>query len=42
MNSLTTPGKLILSWSSGKDSAWTLQALRAEGSLEIGALLTTM
>ncbi len=39
---MTTPSKLILSWSSGKDSAWTLQALRAEGSWEIGALLTTM
>ena len=37
-----TLGKLILSWSFGKDSAWTLHALRADGSWEIGALLTTV
>ena len=35
-------GKLIVSWSSGKDSAWMLHALRTDGSWEIGALLTTV
>ena len=39
---MSTLGKLILSWSSGKDSAWTLHALRVDGSWEIGALLTTV
>lgn len=31
-----------LSWSSGKDSAWTLHALRQQGRLEVVALLTTL
>jgi uncharacterized protein (TIGR00290 family) len=31
-----------LSWSSGKDSAWTLHEVRRNGSLEIAALLTTI
>jgi uncharacterized protein (TIGR00290 family) len=34
--------KLWLSWSSGKDSAWTLHKLRASGEFEITALLTTI
>jgi uncharacterized protein (TIGR00290 family) len=34
--------KLILSWSSGKDSAWSLHVLRAQGGWEIGGLLTTV
>jgi uncharacterized protein (TIGR00290 family) len=33
--------KVLLSWSSGKDSAWTLQQLRRQG-LAPAALLTTM
>jgi uncharacterized protein (TIGR00290 family) len=33
--------RVILSWSSGKDSAWTLQTLREQGDIEICALLTT-
>ena len=34
--------KILLSWSSGKDSAWMLHVLRAEGIGEPGALLTTV
>jgi len=32
----------LLSWSSGKDSAWTLHVLRQQGSYEIAGLLTTV
>ncbi len=31
----------ILSWSSGKDSAWALHALREQGEVEVVGLLTT-
>ena len=34
--------RLLLSWSSGKDSAWTLHVLRQQGEYEIAGLLTTM
>ncbi len=34
--------KLMLSWSSGKDSAWSLHVLRSQGDWEIGGLLTTV
>jgi uncharacterized protein (TIGR00290 family) len=34
-------GKLLLAWSSGKDSAWSLHVLRSQG-LEVSALLTTI
>ncbi len=34
--------KAWLSWSSGKDSAWTLHAVRQSGDVEIVALLTTI
>ena len=34
--------KTLVSWSSGKDSAWMLHVLRQDSSLEIGGLLTTM
>jgi uncharacterized protein (TIGR00290 family) len=34
--------KAILSWSSGKDSAWALHVLRAQGEVEVVALLTTL
>lgn len=34
--------KILVSWSSGKDSAWMLHALRSEGIGEPGALLTTV
>ena len=35
-----TPPRVLLSWSSGKDSAWTLQLLRGQG-LDVVGLLTT-
>jgi uncharacterized protein (TIGR00290 family) len=34
--------KALVSWSSGKDSAWMVHALRQRGGVEIGALLTTI
>ncbi len=34
--------KLLLSWSSGKDSAWTLHRLRAQNRYEIAGLVTTI
>jgi uncharacterized protein (TIGR00290 family) len=34
--------RVILSWSSGKDSAWALHALRQQGEVEVVALLTTL
>lgn len=34
--------KLLLSWSSGKDSAWSLHVLRLQGEYEIAGLLTTV
>jgi uncharacterized protein (TIGR00290 family) len=34
--------KCIVSWSSGKDSAWLVHVLRSRGDVEIGALMTTI
>ena len=34
--------KTMVSWSSGKDSAWMVHVLRARGDVELGALLTTI
>jgi uncharacterized protein (TIGR00290 family) len=34
--------RLLLSWSSGKDSAWTLYRLQCEGGYEIAGLVTTV
>lgn len=34
--------KTVLSWSSGKDSAWALHTLRADPSVEVVGLLTTV
>jgi len=34
--------KTVVSWSSGKDSAWTLHVLRASPDVEVTALLTTV
>jgi len=34
--------KTLVSWSSGKDSAWLVHVLRQRGDIEIGALLTTI
>lgn len=34
--------RVLLSWSSGKDSAWALQRLRARGEVEVVGLVTTV
>lgn len=34
--------KILLSWSSGKDSAWALRALQSDPSVEVAGLLTTV
>jgi uncharacterized protein (TIGR00290 family) len=34
--------KILVSWSSGKDSAWMLHVLKQDPLIEIGGLLTTM
>jgi len=34
--------KTLVSWSSGKDSAWMVHVLRQRPGVEIGALLTTI
>lgn len=34
--------KVLLAWSSGKDSAWSLHLLRAAGEVEVVGLLTTI
>lgn len=34
--------RVLLSWSSGKDSAWALHALRQQADVEVVALLTTV
>lgn len=34
--------KILLSWSSGKDSAWSLHVLRQRGEVEVVGLLTTI
>ena len=39
---VSPPRKVLVSWSSGKDSAWMLHQLRQEPSYEIGGLLTTI
>lgn len=33
--------RVLMSWSSGKDSAWALHVLRQQPDVEVGALLTT-
>jgi uncharacterized protein (TIGR00290 family) len=39
---MATPRKVVLSWSSGKDSAWALHVLRQRSDLEVVGLLTTV
>ncbi len=34
--------RVLLSWSSGKDSAWTLHCLRQQPDIELAGLLTTL
>lgn len=43
MTDLSRPGKtrVLLSWSSGKDSAWTLYQLQRDPTVEVVGLLTT-
>ncbi|MCG8369722.1 MAG: adenine nucleotide alpha hydrolase [Proteobacteria bacterium] len=36
-----TKKRVLLSWSSGKDSAWCLHALRQDAQVEVAGLLTT-
>lgn len=36
------PKRVLLSWSSGKDSAWALKLLREDPGLEVVGLLTTL
>ncbi|MGH7536898.1 MAG: ATP-binding protein [Gemmatimonadales bacterium] len=38
----TEPGRVVVSWSGGKDAAWALHQLRQEPGLEIAGLLTTV
>src|SRR5216684_7381268 len=33
--------RVLVSWSSGKDSAWSLYVLRQQGEYEVAGLLTT-
>lgn len=37
-----TPRRVLLSWSSGKDSAWALHELRKDPDVEVAGLLTTV
>jgi uncharacterized protein (TIGR00290 family) len=39
---MTDQPRVLLSWSTGKDSAWTLHTLREEGEVEVVRLLTTL
>jgi len=34
--------KTLVSWSSGKDSAWMMQVLRAQGDVQVAGLVTTI
>ena len=42
LNQVHLKPKILLSWSSGKDSAWTLYVLRQRGEVEVVGLLTTI
>ena len=39
---MTRRKQVLLSWSSGKDSAWSLSALRRDPAIEVVGLLTTL
>lgn len=39
---MPAPPRALLSWSSGKDSAWALHVARSQGEVEIVGLLTTV
>src|SRR5262245_31664778 len=34
--------RVLLSWSSGKDSAWALRSLRRQSDVEVAGLITTV
>ncbi|HZC77169.1 MAG TPA: hypothetical protein VE258_05440, partial [Ktedonobacterales bacterium] len=36
------PMRTLMSWSSGKDSAWALHVLRQQGDVEVVGLVTTI
>ena len=38
---MSRQSKVLLSWSSGKDSAWALQVLRGQPDIELAGLITT-
>lgn len=42
MTDASQPQRVLLSWSSGKDSAWTLHVLRQDPAVEVVGLLTTV
>jgi len=42
MNNTSAPAKTVLSWSSGKDSAWALHLLRPRADIDVVGLLTTV
>jgi uncharacterized protein (TIGR00290 family) len=42
MTEIAKPRRVLLSWSSGKDSAWALHLLRRQPDLEVVGLLTTL
>src|SRR5215471_4143181 len=39
---LSGSAKILLSWSSGKDSAWSLHVLRQRQEFEVAGLMTTV
>ena len=39
---MTSPEPILLAWSSGKDSAWSLHVLRSDPGLRVVGLLTTL
>ena len=39
---IVKPPRTLLSWSSGKDAAWTLHTLRQSGAAQVVALITTV
>ena len=39
---MSEPARALLCWSSGKDSAWTLQVLRQRVDIQVAGLLTTV
>jgi len=39
---MAAPRRVLLSWSSGKDSAWALHVLRARSDVEVVGLVTTV